>query len=127
MSIRGIIRRLDRGPLGTEEEVIHHLREAFPGVRFAYQGAESPGSASARELMPLYLRLWLAVFGTETRYPNHRGYFESAHGGAVEFYFPAAQTVGSIEATSYGMTAGLDDNFRRLSAATGWVVNYPRF
>ena len=77
--------------------------------------------------MPLYVRLWLSVFGTETRYPNHRGYFDSGNGGGVEFYFPASQTVDRIEAISYGMTASLGDNFRRLSAATGWIVKYPRF
>jgi hypothetical protein len=77
--------------------------------------------------MPLYLWLWLSVFGVGTRYPNYRGYFERGNGGMVEFYFPAEQTVYWIEATSYGMTAGLDDNLNRLSAATGWVIKYSRF
>ena len=106
---------------------MRHLSDAFPGVRFAYQGEEPPGAASARKRMPLYLRLWLSVFGVGTRYPNHCGYFKRSNGGVVEFSFPAAQTVHWIEATSYGMTAGLANNFNRLSAATGWVIKYPRF
>jgi hypothetical protein len=77
--------------------------------------------------MSLFLRLWLSVFGVETRYPHHHGYFERGQGGAVEFYFVTEEPVRWIRATSYGMTAGLDGNFDRLSVATGWVVKYPRF
>ena len=106
---------------------MRHLSRAFPGVQFSYEGAEPPGAASVRKLMPFSLRLWLALFGTKTRYPNHRGYFSSGKGDGVEFYFPAGQTVHRIRATSYGLTGTVGDNFRRLSAATGWVVKYPRF
>jgi hypothetical protein len=103
------------------------LSEFFPGVRFEYQAEESLGMASAREQMPLWLRLWLSAFGKETRYPRRYGFFENRNGGAVEFYFVAENPVRWIEATSYGMTAGLDENFNRLSAATGWKIVYPRF
>ena len=103
------------------------LSEYFPGVRFEYQAAEPPGMISAREQMPFWLRLWLAVFGAETRYPRRYGYFQRDRGGAVEFYFVAEQPVRWIEATSYGSTGGLDENFNRLSAATGWKIVYPRF
>jgi hypothetical protein len=125
MSLRGTIRKPDNAPLGTEEDVKRHLSDAFPGVRFVYEAEEPPGLASVK--LPLLLRLWLAVFGVKTQYPNHHGYFEREGGGAVEFYFPAKQPVHWITATSYGMTAGLDDNFARLSAATGWEIAYPRF
>ena len=77
--------------------------------------------------MPLFLRLWLFVFGVKDRYPNYHGYFERSRGGAVEFHFLAEEPVRWIRATSYGRTGGLDSNFDRLSAATGWVVKYPRF
>jgi hypothetical protein len=103
------------------------LSESFPGVRFEYQAAEPPGMASAREQMPIWLRLWLSVFSTETRYPRRYGCFEGGNGGVVEFYFAAEQPVRWIEATSYGKTAGFDENFNRLSAATGWKIVYPRF
>ncbi len=103
------------------------LSDAFPGVRFEYQAEEPPGLALARQQMSLWLRLWLSIFGTETRYPRRSGYFESGNGGAVEFYFVAEQLVRWIEATSYGRTGGLDKNFDRLSAATGWKIVYLRF
>lgn len=103
------------------------LSDAFPGVRFEYQAEEPPGSALARQQMSLWLRLWLSIFGTETRYPRRYAYFQSVNGGAVEFYFVAEQPVRWIEATSFGMTAGLDENFDRLSAATGWKIVYPSF
>jgi hypothetical protein len=76
--------------------------------------------------MSLFLRLWLAVFARKTRYPHHYGGFERK-GGAVEFYFESEEPVRWIRTTSYGMTTELNENFDRLSAATGWVVVYPRF
>ena len=127
MSLRGIIRRPDRGPLGSEEEVMVRLSEAFPGVRFQYEAEEPPGMTVARGQMSIWLRVWLFVFGTDTPYPRRYGYFQRASGGTVEFYFVAEQPVRWIEATSYGMTAGLDENFDRLAAATGWKIVYPRF
>src|ERR1700730_3936897 len=110
MSLRGTIRRRDDGPLGTVEEVKRHLSDAFPGVWFAYQAVEPPGVADVRKNMPLFLRLWLSIFGERTRYPNHHGYFEREIGGAVEFYFEGQDPVRWIRATSYGTTAGLDDS-----------------
>ena len=106
---------------------MRRLSDAFPGVRFEYQAEEDSGSASVRQQMSLWLRLWLSVFGTETRYPRRYGYFETGSGGAIEFYFEAEQPVRWITSTSYGMTAGLDEYFNRLSAATGWEIVYPHF
>ena len=106
---------------------MRHLSGAFPGVRFEYQAEEPSGMASARKQMSFWMRLWLSLFGTETRYPRRYGYFENGNGGGIEFYFVAENPVRWIEATSYGMTAGLDDNFNQLSTATGWKIVYPRF
>ena len=127
MSLRGIIRRPDRGPLGSEEEVMVRLSVAFPGVQFQYEAEEPPGIAWSRKQMSTWLRVWLFVFGEDVPFPRRYGYFQRAGGGTVEFYFVAEQPVRWIEATAYGMTAGLDDNFDRLYAATGWKVEYPRF
>ena len=49
-TLRGIIRRPDRGPLGSEEEVLVRLSEAFPGVRFQYEAEEPPGMAVASDV-----------------------------------------------------------------------------
>jgi hypothetical protein len=127
MSLTGTIRRRDRRPLGTVEEVKRHLSEAFPGTRFTYVASKPPGAAAIR--WPLRARLLFAVFGTRTRYPHHSGLFERTLGdpAAVQFYFEASEPVRWIRATSYGMTSGLDESFARLSAATGWVTVYPRF
>jgi hypothetical protein len=104
------------------------LSEAFPGIQFQYEAEEHPGIAAVRDQMPIWLRVWMFVFGTtDTPYPRRYGYFQRAGGGTVEFYFVAEQPVRWIEATSYGMTAGLDENFDRLAAATGWKILYPRF
>ena len=61
MSLRGIIRRPDRGPLGSEEEVMVRLSEAFPGVQFKYEAEEPPGMAMARGQMSIWLRVWLFI------------------------------------------------------------------
>jgi len=83
--------------------------------------------AVARGQMSIWLRVWLVVFGQDVPYPRRYGYFQRASGGTVDFYFVAEQPVRLIEATSYGMTASLDENFDRLAAATGWKIVYPRF
>ena len=103
------------------------LSRAFPDVRFQFEAAEPPAAAEVRRSMSWFLRLWLATFGTSVAYPRRYGFFESGTGGAVEFYFHAEQPVRWIMATSYGRTGGLDDNFDRLYAATGWKVFYGRF
>lgn len=127
MSLRGVIRRPDKAPLGTIADIQSQLSEAFPGVRFVYDAEEPKGSAQARKLMPIYLRIWLSLFGVDGRYPCYRGYFVRSQGGGVEFYFEATEPVRSVSATSYGMTSGLDTNFDRLEKDAGWIVRYPRF
>ena len=52
----------------------------------------------------------------------HPGLFERDIGGIVEIHFEAQEPVRWVRATSYGMTGGLDANFDRLSAATGWIT-----
>jgi hypothetical protein len=126
MSLRGTIRRSDKGPLGSVEDVKRHLSAAFPGVRFILEKEEPPGLSKTRAHMSLFLRLWIAVLGVRHRYPHWNGLYE-ARGAAIEFYFEADEPVRWIRATSYGMTAGFDDDFDRLSAATGWSVIYPSF
>jgi hypothetical protein len=107
--------------------VKRHLSDAFPGARFSYHAQEPPGLAALGLRLPLMLRLWLLAFGVKTRYPRYYGLFERDIGGIVEFHFEAQEPVRWVWATSYGMTGGLDANFHRLFAATGWITVYPRF
>jgi hypothetical protein len=127
MSLTGTIRRPNRDPLGTVEEVEHHLSDAFPGVQFSYHAQEPPGLAALGLRLPLMLRLWLLAFVVKTRYPCYYGLFKRDNGGTVEFHFEAQEPVRWVKATLYGMTGGLDANFDRLFAATGWITVYPRF
>jgi hypothetical protein len=107
---------------------MRHLSDAFPSVHFQFEAEEPPGVAHARGQMPFLLRLWLAIFGVDVPYPRYTGLFERVpQGGIVEFLFIAAPSVPWVITTSYGMTAGLDDNFAKLRAVTGWVVHYPKF
>jgi hypothetical protein len=92
MSLRGIIRRSDKSPLGSVEDVKRHLSGTFPGVRFILEKEEPPGLAKARVHMSLFLRLWIAVLGVRVRYPHWNGLYE-ARGAAVEFYFEADEPV----------------------------------
>jgi hypothetical protein len=126
MSLTGTIRRPDGSPLGSVEEVKRRLSDTFPGVQFILEKEEPSGSTGARQRMSLLLRLWLAEFGQRVRYPHWNGMYQ-AYGGAIEFYFEVDEPVRWIKATSYGMTAGLDEYFDRLSTATGWKIEYPRY
>jgi hypothetical protein len=93
MGLRGIIMRSDRRPLGSVEEVKHHISDVFPGVSFTYEAEEPHGAAMARKNTSLFMRFWLSLFGVDGQYPNHCGYFERTTGGAVEFYFVAQEPV----------------------------------
>jgi hypothetical protein len=126
MSLRGTIRSPDGHPLGSVDEVRRRLADAYPGVGFTWQKQEPPAAKAVRDHMSFSLPLWLAVFGERVRYPHWAGTYDSSS-GVVEFYFEAVEPVTWVRATSYGMTAGLNDSFGRLSAATGWVVKYPWF
>ena len=93
MSLREIIRRPDRGPLGSEEEVLVRLSEAFPGVRFQYEAEEPPGMAVARGQMSIWLRVWLVVFGQDVPYPRRYGASREQAAAQSMFYFVAEQPV----------------------------------
>ena len=122
MSITGTIRRSDRGPLGTAEDVKRHLADAFPGVELTFAASEPPAVAEARTSLQAALGLPCDLLSAGRRYPHHFGHWESGTGAIVQLYFDAEEPVRSIEAISYGMTGGLDANFGRLCAATGWTV-----
>ena len=81
--------------------------------------------AVTRGQMSIWLRVWLFVY----RYslPAALWILPASKRRHSQFNFVAEQPVRWIEATSYGMTAGLDENFDHLAAATGWKIVYPRF
>ena len=125
MSLTGFIQRPDGAPLGSEEEVIRQLSAHFPGVEFTYEAEAPAGSIEARKNRSLFMRLWLHFLGWEVPYPRHYGVLQNPAGWAIQFYFVAQSAVPWVQATSYGMTAGLDEIFERLRQATGWETHYP--
>jgi hypothetical protein len=127
MSLRGVIERPDKAPLGSIAQVKQQLAEVFPGVTFVYQAEEPDGAKAAWANMSPLLRIWLFFFGVDGRYPNYSGYFTGDQGGMIEFYFEAVEPIRTISATSYGRTGGLDDYFDRLARKSGWVIQYPRY
>lgn len=102
MSLSGVVRRADKGPLGSVEDVHRELSRAFPGVRFTLVTHEPP--VMARLQLSIFLRLWLALFGQRVRYPRWAGLFESGKGLAIEFCFEAKSPVRTIRVTLYGQT-----------------------
>jgi hypothetical protein len=65
---------------------MHHLSDAFPGVTFGYEAEEPAAVASVRANLPIFWRLWFAVFGVDIPYPRHMGLFERVpQGGTVQF------------------------------------------
>jgi hypothetical protein len=125
MSLTGFIQRPDGAPLGSEEEVMRQLASHFPGVQFTYYAELSPAQKEVRKQFSLFLKLYLYFFGWEVPYPKHIGDVQNSAGWAVQFEFVAQPTVPWVAATSYGMTAGLDEYFERLQQTTGWETHYP--
>lgn len=123
MSLSCSIRRPDRRPLGPIADIKRQLSEAFPGTEFRYQAEEPRSIAEFKKRVPWFLRL----FAVSLRYPHYEADFKRSERGSIRFYFEADEPVRSIRATLYGLTSGLDDNFDRLTAATGWKVKYPPF
>jgi hypothetical protein len=125
MSLSGVVRRPDKGPLGSVEDVRRELSRAFPGVRFTLVTHQSPVEAGLQ--FSIFLRLWIALFSQRVRYPHWAGTFESGKGFAVEFYFEANSPVRAIRLTLYGQTTEANTYFMHLSSATGWEVKHPSF
>jgi hypothetical protein len=130
MSLRGVIRKSDRTPLGSVADVQLQLSRVFPGVRFVYL-AEKPSTAGdARDHMSFALRLWLMLFGVDGRYPCCNGSWERVEnlgGGAIEFYFETNGPVQYVSATGYGRTQGFDALYEELEKNTGWKISYGFF
>src|SRR5262245_28196524 len=133
MSLTGFIQRPDGSPLGSEEEVMRQLSTFFPGVSFKYQAERPSGETEARghffadsEALATVLRTAASrvILIGEVPWPRHYCLVESPVGWFVEFKFVARPTVPWVQATSYGMTSGLDEIFERLRQATGWVTSY---
>jgi hypothetical protein len=126
MSLSGIVRRRDRQPLGSPEQVKTQLSGAFPGTRFLLIRAEDDiGPAHFRRrrfgLAPLLLWLW------EPRYPRWKGHFQGNEYAAT-FELDAGPIVKKVEFTLYGQGANpADVHFATLVEQTGWQIKLPRF
>jgi hypothetical protein len=125
MSLTGFIRRPDRAPLGSDDEVKLQLSTHFPGVKFRYEAEEPSAYGELRKHLSLFQRFWRHFFLWDVPYPRHSGDIQSPSGWAIEFRFVAGPSVPWIAATAYGRTAGLDATFERLEQATGWETYYP--
>ena|ERR1700730_11172410 len=116
MSFTQVIKRADRRPLGTAEEVKVRLDEAFPGMR--YVRIDKPSELPLPRWSWLRLVLWL----NRPRYPYWESHFEG-EGFIAEFKFDDSGTVRKITVTLYGRgTTGANPYFARLSSATGWKL-----
>src|SRR5712691_5217364 len=117
MGLDQVVRRADRRPLGTDEEVKAKLDEAFPGMR--YVRVDGPGPNPFPRLSFWRLVLWFY----RPRYP-----YWSTHFGVdqfiAEFNFDSAPAVREIRVTLYGrgVTGVEEPYFAKLSANTGWQV-----
>jgi hypothetical protein len=100
MGFSAVIRRPDKGPLGSVDEVRRELYRAFPGAQFTLIEREAPPVAQVRLSLSPFLRLWFALFGGRVRYPHYSGGYEDKSGFAVEFYFEAEALSGLLYTVS---------------------------
>ena len=122
MSLSGTIRRPDKRPLGSVEDVKRRVSDAFPGIQFVLERGEPPRMGMARKRMSLFLRLWRAAFSIRRRYAYWACHYQ-AHGSAVGLYFEASEPVRWIRASLDGRNVESGaDGFERLCTATGWTI-----
>lgn len=118
MSLGATLRRADRRPLGSDEDVKAKLSEAFPGI--AYIFVEHSPPLRLPRFSPL--RLWIWLF--RPSYPHWYGHVQKPR-FAVEFIFDSCPAVRSVRVTLYGAgTDGAEPHFAALSASTGWELVY---
>jgi hypothetical protein len=124
MSLSAAIRRADRQPLGTVEEVKTRLTEAFPGVQFTLVETPGPNPIPRFSRLGIFLAIWsLLGLVRHPPYPHWHGLFQGI--GAAEFTFDQKEPIRIIEVMLYGRTTGLVPHFANLSANTGWEIKYP--
>lgn len=119
MALDAVIRRGDRQPLGSLEQVKAQIEKAFPGTQFKF--VRDDGIPSwLNPALPL-----LELLGS--RYPCWEGTFEGDMLIAV-FDLGAGPIVEAVRVTLYGQgTTNADPHFAILSGETGWETEYPEF
>jgi hypothetical protein len=117
MALGGVIRRGDRQPLGTVDEVKDQLNDAFPGSTFTRVHGPHPIEAMLEKQSPV-ARLLSRLF--RENYPRWHGSFSGAE-FAAEFRFPDSPMVKQVRVTLYGRgSASATPYFTELAKKTGW-------
>ena len=123
MSIDGVIRRGDRKPLGSPEQVKAQLNEAFPGTQFIF--VRDGGVVPPLGFSLVSLLVWL--FAIRGEYPHWEGIFEGDEFAAV-FTVGTRPSIKSVRVTLYGRgTPNANVYFATLSKQTGWQTKFPWF
>jgi hypothetical protein len=121
MSLDAIIRRVDRQPLGSIEEVQQKLIDAFPGIQFGIEhgrGDQGQGAAIAALLSLISIKV------AKVEYPYHEAYFQRGQ-FAAQFNLGSGPTVRDIQVTLYGRgTSEATPHFDKLTRETGWQLEY---
>src|ERR1700692_1131464 len=112
MSFGQVIRRADRQPLGSDEEVKAKLDEAFPGMRYARVDRPPPLPLPRWSLRSSLVRL--VLWFNRPRYPYWSSHFEGDQ-FIAEFHFDFGSAVREIRVTLYGRgTAAAKPHFAKL-------------
>jgi hypothetical protein len=124
MALGAVIRRGDRQPLGTADEVKDELKEAFPGTRFILirgpHPIESMMMMHPKGLSLVRLLTWLF----REKYPHWEGNFEGAE-FAAEFKLPVGPVVRKVRVTLYGRgSPNATPYFTKLTKKTGWQLKF---
>ncbi len=126
MSLSAVIRRPDRQPLGTVEEVKARLSEAFPGMEFMLVESPGPNAIPPFSRLGIFLAFWTFLgLARSPPYPHWHGLFQGI--GAAEFTFDQKEPIRLIQVVLYGRTTGLVPHLDKLTASTGWQIKYPPF
>jgi hypothetical protein len=120
VSIDGVIRRGDRKPLGSTEEVKAQLGKAFPGIQFTF--VRDGGVAPSLGFSFVSLLVWL--FAIREDFPHWEGSFEGDEFIAV-FTVGTRPSVKAVRVTLYGRgTTNANAYFTTLFKQTGWRTKF---
>ena|SRR5437899_7108371 len=128
MSLSGIIRRGDRQPLGSPEQVKTRLNKTFPGTQFTLVHESSVTQPKGFELPSGFGLVSLLFWLFKPRYPYWEGSFEAGKFAAV-FELGAGPTVKHIWSRDgkYGRPLRHTLRANGLANKISWILACQRF
>lgn len=105
--------------LGSSDDVIERLSNAFPDFQFRLVEEEPPGEIEILQSAPFYMRLVQSLFFPRSiGFPQYRG---ASSDFSTEFTFEASDQVRRVIIRCWGSRKDRDALFEKFFDETGWI------